>query len=591
MPAHIGTCLQRDDPEAPRLDPLRFKPFWMSLAGGVLHLGCGPPGCGTILSVSLPGPALPLYVGFVSWDTRVAYRGMSVSAPFPRGPPPAALTPPMRSLLALSLAALRRAVTVGNVCAIVACLSRRWGVASPLWPQCISFIAMHFSEVLRADGAAFLRLPERAIAHVYASGDLHAPELALFLGLESWAYGASLAWALPGAGNHTHPPLSCSALHESASCVDDALRYIRFPLMTSAELARVHASPLLRDAPALSQLLHEARAHVEDAAELSGSITQFASATDRDELKSASVCTADSIHSAETTPRSPLGSAHSEQCNAEVSQRQQPHVAVPSDLEPGSARPMHGQYAQQPAACNSPMSDASASARAPREKCEGDCAQSAPAPAATPHRLHRQCDLWRRWRTQWRCPPDVVELVHTHNSDQNGAMHFLGCSGGANGRFVNPHRVGKVEVTSSSPFNRDSDPSQLVSQGYHKMACALPSADGQAFWAVRFAAGQRLACQHYSMRANGTSDFPTAWQLQGRDDAEDAWVQLHAVTGGHSFVRPGQCLSWPVQQPLQPHFCSELRVLLTGATSEGSRGLHVCHMELYGYLQGCVQCR
>lgn len=575
--------LQRDDPAAARLNPLRFKPFWLNLADGVLHLGCGPPGCGTILAVVLPATDVPLYIGFVSWDTRVAYRGMSISEPLPRGPPPAALTPPARSLLALSLAALRGTVAACNVCAIVTCLARRWGAAAPLWTVCISFIARHFSDVLQADAAAFCQLPARAIAHVYASGDLHAPELALFLGLESWTYGSPPLWALQAAADQAHapaPPERCVS-QLIADCADAAVCYVRFPLMLSAELERVQASPLVQAVPVLSRLLNEAHEHAAQLRTDSSQRTQSGASYCALEPPSSDAMALDSPRGSEQSDQSCLGVAMQRHTQAQDNHAQA-HAAAHHQCD---ARASHA-TASTSASCEARASE---SPRAAHDGSASSNAAAPTAPSAPSPRLHRQCDLWRQWRTQWRCPPDVIELVHTHNSDQNGAMHFLGCSGGASGRFVNPHRVGKVEVTSSSPFNRDSDPSQLVSQGYHKMACALPCADGQTFWAVRFAAGRKLACLHYSMRANGTADFPMTWQLQGRDGADGAWAQLHAVPGGPSFVRPGQCLSWPVQQPPQPLFHSELRVLLDGPTSEGNRGLNVCHLELYGYLQGCVQ--
>ena len=118
---------------------------------------------------------------------------------------------------------------------------------------------------------------------------------------------------------------------------------------------------------------------------------------------------------------------------------------------------------------------------------------------------------------------------------------------------------------------------------------------------MNFAAGRQFACQHYSLRVNGSTDFPTAWELQGRASDDASWSCLHSVdnmctstdvaTGAvpaaaPAFTRAGQCVSWPVaQRGSVPQFCSDLRVLLRSATAAGSNVLNVCHVEFYGHLQ------
>ena len=115
-------------------------------------------------------------------------------------------------------------------------------------------------------------------------------------------------------------------------------------------------------------------------------------------------------------------------------------------------------------------------------------------------------------------------------STPSGVLHFLGTSGRACA-WMNPHLTGAVRVASSSPFGAFSDPRKLLSRCYHGSLCAEPRATGSAggggersaFWALDLGPLHRLACNHYTLRQNDSSEFPRHWALQARRVGRLRW--------------------------------------------------------------------
>ena len=211
----------------------------------------------------------------------------------------------------------------------------------------------------------------------------------------------------------------------------------------------------------------------------------------------------------------------------------------------------------------------------------GESADAASVRLRKRRRLLRQEELSRQWRAQPRCPPGAEELVYTHDGDQGGVMYFLGTGQATSSHFVNPQHTGAVAVTSSSPFSRDSEPSCLTSPIYHSMARALPDADGNAYWAVRFQAGHEFACSHYTMRASGVPPVPHRWKLQGSRDGVQ-WRTLHEPSG-RGFTAPGKLASWAVDVSSPPQFFSDMRVIQSCSPQLEDPAFNVGYLELYGY--------
>ena len=582
--------MQHDDVSEAQLDSHRFKAFWLNLAGGLLSVGAGSPGAGAVL-LQLPVPVAsgPLFVGLHSWDTHVAYRCITMQEPLATAHLQPPFVPRPGSLLAASFAQLERNLQPRNAAAALCCLAQRWGPASPAWSASVAVAARNLLALLQHAPQRWCQLPPVAIKHIYAHGDVCVHEVALFLALESWAAVRAPAWAQAPADSWQYAPapqpsaLRADADADALHALSQAVLHIRFPLMQPQELQRVQASPLVQCVPALRQLLAEAHAHHRD---VNGATPGMPASTDA-ALPGGGVdsCESNRLANASTA------SAMSDCTHMDTGSRPGTGLCRPDGCHIDS-----GCLAQWAAAddavLHSPRSHTASQLRLPP-------ASPAPAPpaaaAATPlqplpaARTVSLDSLWRAWRAQWRLPSQVTEIAYMHDRNQSGVMHHLGClaSGGC-GRFMNPQRAGAVEVTSSSPFNRDSEPSQLVSHEYRKMACALPDRHGDAFWAVQLLAGRSLACQHYSLRANGSACVPSAWSFKGRQSGQDTWQALHEVSShhehGYRFVRPGQCLTMEVQQQSQPQYFDEFQVVASAPGAHGSCTLNVCQLELFGYL-------
>ena len=173
-------------------------------------------------------------------------------------------------------------------------------------------------------------------------------------------------------------------------------------------------------------------------------------------------------------------------------------------------------------------------------------------------------------------------LTFTRAGDSNGAFRHIGSHGGRS-HFQNPALFGvvvprfprenpgilgdasvadaaiareRVVVTASSPSCPHTNPAQVTSGAYARVNFAgpprgseksradfsnastenaslpspgsLPSRFNGGWWRFDLGEGRTLRCAHYSMRHDGTTNFPRHWELQGcasatppRDDDDD----------------------------------------------------------------------
>lgn len=301
--------------------------------------------------------------------------------------------------------------------------------------------------------------------------------------------------------------------------LNSMLQHVRFPLMTHEQLERVYSSPLATMAPSVKELVREA-------------------------------------HEA---------ASHSDTCYRVE--------GLQEDIKPENGTP---------SASNAPESPSANSA--PKNILQNGAPSASRAPKGPRKRRHfyTQAELRSLWRMQPRCPPDTAELLYLHDGDHRGVMHFIGTGYAQSSQFVNPYLTGGVTVWSSSPFHSNSKPSHLTSPEYHRATCALPDATGSALWAVHFNGGHKLACTHYTMRANGSKALPRAWELQGRCE-DEPWLTLHSLHGDESLSQPGMTASWAVDSKGTPKFHTDFRVVLTGPTLGGGSVLNIEYLELYGY--------
>lgn len=102
------------------------------------------------------------------------------------------------------------------------------------------------------------------------------------------------------------------------------------------------------------------------------------------------------------------------------------------------------------------------------------------------------------------------ELLFTECGDTNGVFYWLGTNGKTT-RWTNPHRMGLVKVTCSSPVSRYTKLETLVGRTFvtTSMASGKP-----AWWAVELTA-HTLVCNHYSLHMDGSAGLFRNWVLQG----------------------------------------------------------------------------
>lgn len=249
--------MQCDSPVEGRLDGHAFKHFWLNVAHGTLSLGAGPAGCRAFLQHMVPIQEGPLYIGLLSWDSRVAFRNILPSPPLRSVPVPGSLAPRPASLAALVLQALPAALTPATVCTALSTLARFWAGAVPQWADCIDFLARSLPAVLRGDASGFCALPGDVLQHVVSYGDVNASEALLFAAVEAWAFQTPASLQSPAVP--TVLPEGCKVPPAEDAHVSAALQHVRFPLMSAAELQRVEASPLMAGSLVLPGLLAEAR--------------------------------------------------------------------------------------------------------------------------------------------------------------------------------------------------------------------------------------------------------------------------------------------------------------------------------------------
>jgi len=103
---------------------------------------------------------------------------------------------------------------------------------------------------------------------------------------------------------------------------------------------------------------------------------------------------------------------------------------------------------------------------------------------------------------------------------------------------------------------------------------------------VDLGAPHSLMPTYYTMRHDGSADFPRSWVLQGSVDGS-CWTDLRVHTGDGAIKKAGQYASWPVLGPAAQVHYRLFRLLLTGPTTSRQQphAFPLAYLELYGYLQ------
>lgn len=75
---------------------------------------------------------------------------------------------------------------------------------------------------------------------------------------------------------------------------------------------------------------------------------------------------------------------------------------------------------------------------------------------------------------------------------------------------------GWLQVQASSPCCKHTDPKAVVGRNFLRLNQAGPGKTG-TWWLFDLGANHRLICKYYTLRHDGTFDFPRTWYLQVRD--------------------------------------------------------------------------
>ncbi|KAK9833216.1 hypothetical protein WJX74_010670 [Apatococcus lobatus] len=189
-------------------------------------------------------------------------------------------------------------------------------------------------------------------------------------------------------------------------------------------------------------------------------------------------------------------------------------------------------------------------------------------------------------RFEPRVPCGARPLIYEYDGDQNGVIYHFGTNFGTQ-QWVNPVLAGRVEVKASSPVCRSTDPKILVGGGFQRINFAGPrrQPDGShvAWWSLDLGPHHRLACNHLTLRHDGTQEFLRSWTLQASND-QLSWTDLLKSQDNVRLKLPGQFASWAVPAHAASEAFRSFRILVQNPASGSQPTVHLSHLELYGYL-------
>ncbi|ESQ51619.1 hypothetical protein EUTSA_v10016264mg [Eutrema salsugineum] len=180
------------------------------------------------------------------------------------------------------------------------------------------------------------------------------------------------------------------------------------------------------------------------------------------------------------------------------------------------------------------------------------------------------------------------ELQYIRDGDSNGVLHFVGTSYGSH-QWVNPVLAKKINITSSSPTSRFTDPKALASKTYVGTSFAGPrKEDGHisSWWMVDLGEDHQLMCNYYTFRQDGSRAFTRSWKFQGSMDGK-TWTDLRVHEDDQTMCKAGQFASWPITAANALLPFRFFRLFLTGPTTDTSTPWNfcICYLELYGYFR------
>lgn len=108
--------------------------------------------------------------------------------------------------------------------------------------------------------------------------------------------------------------------------------------------------------------------------------------------------------------------------------------------------------------------------------------------------------------------------IFSVDGDENGVFYWIATNGRTE-RWQNPHKSGKINISSSAPISRYTRPEMLVNRTYATISFVSGNQHAPAWWSVDLGPNRSLTVSRYSMHicSNPNNEARVAdWCLQVR---------------------------------------------------------------------------
>lgn len=179
----------------------------------------------------------------------------------------------------------------------------------------------------------------------------------------------------------------------------------------------------------------------------------------------------------------------------------------------------------------------------------------------------------------------AVQFLFSHCGDENGVIYWLATNQNTE-RWQNPHKLGRIQVSCSSPPSRWTSLPALVNRAFITNNFASGSDSAPAWWMVDLGIRFRLMCNYYTLQTDGSANVVGDWDLQGSSD-KYTWTTLRVHENSRATFTQGggKEFSWPVDLTSQSHpGYRYFRLIVSGASASQAHKFSLSAVEFYGYL-------
>lgn len=617
-----------------------FGKFWINYHQGAISVGCGDPTPDAPHYTWIDKDPIPdiRFAGLSAWDKHVGYRDIKVHPAIdfemnissingsgnggnghghalivpsnitttatttgngggsdetvldqtttpPPPPPPSPSSPSSPSLqqsqighsnsiptlLTLSAWTALSSITPSTVCTtlqVTDCLSP---VLATLRSAAVSYAARHFQQVVAVDVDGFASLTPHTVAEILMDTNLDFPSTAYMKSDSSCSGEMKIHKVIMQWSGYGHEPSSPSSPCRPVSEIDLLLPLVRYPLMTPDELKEISGSDMYRRSNVLMELIAEAEYFLKSGESMHDTMSVPVGSPVKRNSGSGINCYFGGGGGGDDMSSIAVGSMWKK----EKEKKKNNNNGSGSDDDGDSLR----------ATTPTPSIATTTTARTRRSSLMmngGRRMVAVPGPQ----------ELIASNRFRFRKPRGSQDLTYMYDGDHNGVSWYLGTAYGKQ-KWVNPVLAGRLSIKASSPECRNTDSKALVSGNFLRNNFAGPRRTQQqqggggeytSWWVLDLGPLQRLAVNHYLLRADGSQDFLRSWVLQGSHDDGQTWVDLKRHLSDVTLRMPGQWASWPVTGHAAAVAYRMFRILLVGPNTGAPNPHHISlsSIELYG---------